>query len=99
LLLGEGVVFPRKQTLVEYIRDDTDPALVEMMEDSGADSLPVVDWHERALGFRPLDALVTRHQTYHNGRPYERTTPFAIAPRAFCGSNRSPGNAGAIGSF
>ena len=52
LLLGEGVVFPRKQTLVEYVRDGADPALVEMMEDSRIDARPVMDWHEHPLAFR-----------------------------------------------
>ena len=52
LLLGESVVFRRKQTLVEYVRDHTDPALVEMMEDSRINARPVMDWHEHPLGFR-----------------------------------------------
>ena len=50
--LGERVVFPRKQTLVEYVRDGTDPPLVEMMKDPHIDARPVMDWHERALSFR-----------------------------------------------
>ncbi len=51
LLLGEGVVFAREQTLVEYVRDGADPTLVEMMEDTRIDASPVMDWHMLLLGF------------------------------------------------
>jgi hypothetical protein len=52
LLFGEGIIVRGEQALVQDVGDGADPALMEMMDDSGIDSRPIMDRHERPVSPR-----------------------------------------------